>query len=161
MLRGKGGKWHWCHFICSQWGLSVNSAFLGHAPQWSTNMCAPMIFSSLFPHCMSHTVCPVFSPRAAAMSSEFSQSQACWPLKLQALSYAGCKNSQNLDPLSLSKPIVFMKQGEPRVLLHCHLPFPAALLFALFLANYLCSPEHNVFFYLLLRFSLYHCFGPI
>lgn len=43
---------------------------------------------------------PAFSPRATSMSSELSQSQACWPSEFQTASPTGCKHPGSLSPLS-------------------------------------------------------------
>lgn len=61
-------------------------------------LCAAGTLQTCFHTVSLRAVCPASSPKAAPMSSELSQSQEHWPLKLQALNPTHCKNSQNSCP---------------------------------------------------------------
>lgn len=83
-------------------GVSTNTVSLGNARRWTTNflvVCSGTLqiaVSTLY----VHGLFALLSSKSSTVLSRLSLNQAHWPLELQALNLAGCRNSWNSAPLA-------------------------------------------------------------
>lgn len=126
------------------WTLSLSDMLLDEQltnPSIPPTMCPSCSSDCCFHAVCWQAICPAFSPRVALTSSVVFQSQACCPLKLQALSPTGRKHSQNLVLLTFQANYYGGSLcGLPCVLV-CLLSFSVTLFPSLPVAMLLFSPK--------------------
>ena len=121
MLVCRGGSWCWPAPLVPERYISMNASSQGHSQD--EQIISPTVCSRHSSDCCFNAVSRMFAcilSRNRAACSGLYPSQACCPLKRQALRPTGCKNSQN------SAPLIFQTNGVGATFSLC-IPLGASL----------------------------------